>query len=172
MLNSDSPAIEDATWANTSTTGLTTTINFGGPHWFGTQARFGTHAFRDNNPGNIISGAFTSNHGSIRNDGRFAVFSTSGVGSDALDSLLHGPGYIDPSLNDAIAQYAPSFENDTVSYQQFLQNVVGVSGNAPLLSLTPAQFTALENGIARFEGFNSPGGYSVTATSVIGGPHQ
>ena len=38
MLNSDSPAIEDATWANTSTTGLTTTINFGGPHWFGRVA--------------------------------------------------------------------------------------------------------------------------------------
>jgi len=62
-------------------------------------------------------------------------------------------------------------ENDTAGYQQFLQNVVGVSGNATLSSLTQGQFASLENGIARFEGFYAPGGYSVTATSVVGVPH-
>jgi RHS repeat-associated protein len=166
------PDISQASSLDTSTTGQTTTINFSGINWFGSQWRFGNHPFRDNNPGDILSGGFTDNHGSIGNDGRFAVFPTSGTGQQALDSLLHGPGYINVSIDDAVARYAPAMENNTAGYQQFLQNVVGVSGNASLSSLTPQQFSALENGIARYEGFYAPGGYSVTATSVIGVPHQ
>ncbi len=170
------PDISQASSANTSTTGQTTTINFAGPNWFGTQTRFGNHPFRDNNPGDIEFGRFARNHGAIGSDGRFSVFLTSSAGGNALDALLndanHNPAYINMSIDDAVGAYAPDFENNTAGYQQFLQNVVGVGGNTPLSSLTPAQFTALENGIARYEGFYAPGGYSVTATSMIGTPHQ
>jgi RHS repeat-associated protein len=121
------PDISRASSFDTSTTGQTTTINFSGINWFGSQWRFGNHPFRDNNPGDILSGGFTNNHGSIGNDGRFAVFPTSGSGQQALDSLLHGPGYINLSIDDAVARYAPAMENNTAGYQQFLQNVVGVS---------------------------------------------
>ncbi|MGB6668236.1 MAG: hypothetical protein WBE73_07850, partial [Candidatus Acidiferrum sp.] len=50
---------------------------------------------------------------------------------------------------------------------QFLTNAVGVSGNTPLSALSPAQMSTLENGIARYEGFNAAGSYSVTVTSVV-----
>jgi hypothetical protein len=42
-----------------------------------------------------------------------------------------------------------------------------VSGNAPLSSLSPSQFSALESGISRYEGSSAAGNYSITATSVI-----
>jgi hypothetical protein len=134
------------------------------------QSRFGNHPFRDNNPGDILFGRFTSGQGAIGADGRFAVFPTPTQGSQALDTLLHGSSYINLSINEAVDRYAPGFENNTLGYQQFLQNVVGVSGNTPLSSLSPSQFSALENGVARYEGFYAPGGYSVTSTTTYGAP--
>jgi len=50
-------------------------------------------------------------------------------------------------------------------YQQFVQNVLQVSPNAPVSSLSPSQFTALENGITRYEGFYKAGNYSITVTT-------
>lgn len=150
--------------------GMTTTINFGGSNWFTTQVGTGTHPFRDNNPGDIENGLFTSSNGAIGADGRFAVFPTVGTGNNALGSLLSGPAYSNLTLNQAVSQYAPAFENNTAGYQQFLMNVVGVSGNTPLSSLSPSQFSALENGIARYEGFNAAGNSSVTVTSVVNVP--
>jgi hypothetical protein len=116
---------------------MTTTINYGGPNWFTTQVGTGTHPFRDNNPGDILSGGFTNGHGALGSDGRFAVFPTAGTGNNALDSLLHNPSYSNLSVNDAISRYAPGFENNTAGYQQFIQSVVGVGGNTPLSSLSP-----------------------------------
>ena len=46
--------------------------------------------------------------------------------------------YFNLSINAAVAKYAPSMENNTAGYQQFLTNVLGVSGNTPLSSLSPA----------------------------------
>jgi RHS repeat-associated protein len=162
------PDPSQATWGNTSTNGTTTTINFGGSNWQTTQVGTGTHPFRDNNPGDMmVAGGFAGNHGSLGNDGRIAVFPTADTGSNALDALLHSPNYSSLTVADTMAKFAPPNENDTAAYQQFLQNVVGVSGNAPLSSLSPAQFSAFERGIAQYEGFNAAGGYSVTTTSVI-----
>jgi hypothetical protein len=158
------------TWGNSSTIGGTTTINFGGANWGTTQVGTGTIPFRDNNPGDIVSSGFTNNHGAIDSDGRFGVFPTSGQGYQALDSLLHGGSYVDLSISDAIARYAPAMENNTAGYQQFLTNALGVSGNTPLSSLSPAQFQTLENAISRFEGINAPGNYSVTVTYITSIP--
>jgi RHS repeat-associated protein len=153
--------------SDTSTIGTTTTIDLFGTNWQSIQWRHGTHPFRDNNPGDILSGRFVNGHGAIGSDGRFGVFPSAGTGKAALDALLHSPSYNNLSVNDAVSRYAPAFENNTAGYQQFLQNVVGVGGNTPLSSLSPNQFSALENGIARYEGFNAAGNYSITATSVI-----
>lgn len=163
------PGPGQASYSDTWTSGMITTILFGGSNWQTTQVSHGTHPFRDNNPGDLTSGSFTAGNGSIGSDGRFTVFPTSGTGRNALDSLLHGAAYNSLSVSDAISRYAPAMENNTAGYQQFVQNVVGVSGNAPLSSLSPSQFTALENGISRYEGYNVPGNYSVTTTSVMGG---
>jgi hypothetical protein len=84
-----------------------------------------------------------------------------------MDTLLHGGGYVNLSINDAVDRYAPAFENNTASYQQFLTNALGVSGNTPLSSLSPAQFQTLENAITRVEGFNANGNYAVTTTTAI-----
>jgi RHS repeat-associated protein len=153
--------------SDTSTSGTNTTIDIFGTNWQSTQWRHGTHPYRDNNPGDIVSGRFVNGHGAIGTDGRFGVFPSSGQGKAALDALLHSPSYSNLSVNAAISRYAPGFENNTAGYQQFIQNVVGVSGNAPLSSLSPSQFSALESGISRYEGSSAAGNYSITATSVI-----
>ena len=151
--------------ASTSTDGMNTTINTWGNYSQTTQFNHGTHPFRDNNPGDILSGGFVNRHGAIGADGRFGVFTSAGRGKAALDALLHSPAYSSLSVNDAISKFAPSFENNTAGYQQFLQNVVGVSGNTPLSSLSSSQMSALENGIARYEGASAPGNYSISVTT-------
>lgn len=60
------------------------------------------------------------------------------------------------------AQYAPAMENNTAGYQQFLTNVLGVSGSAPLSSLSPSQFLTMEKAITVQEGLYAKGNYSVT----------
>jgi hypothetical protein len=127
---------------------MNTTIDTWGDFSQTTQFNHGTHPFRDNNAGDIVSGGFVNRHGAIGTDGRFGVFASAGQGKAALDDLLRSPAYGSLSVSAAVAKYAPAFENNTAGYQQFLQNVVGVSGNTPLSSLSPNQMSALENGIA------------------------
>jgi RHS repeat-associated protein len=150
---------------STSTSGMDTTINTWGDFSQTTQFNHGTHPFRDNNAGDIVSGGFVNGHGAIGTDGRFGVFPSAGQGRAALDALLHSPAYSSLSVNAAVARYAPAFENNTAGYAQFLQNAVGVSGNTPLSSLSPSQMNALENGIAHYEGAAARGNYSVSVTT-------
>ncbi len=112
------------TGADTSTSGMSTTIDTFGTNWSTTQWRNGIHPYRDNNPGDIVSGRFVNSRGAVGADGRFGVFSSTGKGKAALDALLHSPGYSSLSINDAVSRYAPGFENNTAGYQQFLQNVI------------------------------------------------
>lgn len=102
--------------------------------------------------------------------GPFRVVLSQAVGRRGMDALLHSGTYFTLSINDAIATWAPAFENNTASYQQFLTNALGVSGSTPLSSLSPSQFQTLENAISRQEGLYSRDNYSVTATSVITPP--
>jgi hypothetical protein len=144
---------------------MNTTIDTWGDYSQTTQFNHGTHPFRDNNPGDIVSGGFVNRHGAIGADGRFGVFTSAGQGRAALDALLHSPAYSSLSVNAAVAKYAPAFENNTAGYAQFLQNAVGVSGNTPLSSLSPSQMNALENGIAHYEGAAARGNYSISVTT-------
>jgi len=164
------PDPSSATGNNTSTNGMTTTIDLFGLNWQSTQVSTGTHPWRDNNPGDITAGHFTAGNGQIGTDGRFAIFPGAGTGRQALDTLLNGPGYDNLSINAAVSKYAPSFENNTASYQQFLINALGVSGNTPISSLSSSQMQTLENAISSQEGFNARGNFSVTTTSVITPP--
>jgi RHS repeat-associated protein len=167
-LQPQGPDPSSATGSSTSTSGMTTMINLWGPNWQSMQVSTGFHAWRDNNPGNMmVAGGFAGRYGAIGNDGRVAVFPSAGIGSNALDSLLHTPTYMNMTVNQALAAFAPPIENDTAAYQQFIQNVIGVNANTAVSSLSPSQFAALENGIARYEGFTASRNYSVTTTSVI-----
>lgn len=93
------------------------------------------------------------------------MFAGAGSGRQALHTLLSGGDYFNLSINATVAKYAPSMENNTAGYQQFLTNVLGVSGNTPLSSLSPSQFQKLEGAIASEEGFNARGNYSVSVTT-------
>ena len=79
--------------------------------------------------------------------------------------LLRTPKYMNMTVANAIAAFAPPLENNTAAYQQFVQDVLKVGPNAPISSLSPSQFTALENGITRYEGFYARGNYSISVTT-------
>lgn len=57
------------------------------------------------------------------------------------------------TIDAAIAKYAPSFENNTAAYQDFINNSLGVSGNTIIRNLSPQQFNTLVNGIRSVEGW-------------------
>jgi hypothetical protein len=48
----------------------------------------GTPAWRNNNPGNLISGAFSKRHKAIGSDGKFAIFPDSETGRKAKEALI------------------------------------------------------------------------------------
>src|ERR1700743_785207 len=109
--------------------------------WKRPQFNHGTHPFRDNNPGDMMTaGGLSARHGAIGSDDRIAVFPTAGSGSKSLDALLHTPRYMNLTVSGALAVFAPSNENNTAAYQQFIQNVVRVSPNTHVSSLSPGQF--------------------------------
>jgi RHS repeat-associated protein len=151
---------------STSTSGMNTTIDTWGDFSQTTQFNHGTHPFRDNNPGDMkFAGGFSGRHGAIGTDGPIAVFPNLGTGSNGLSLLLHTPKYMNMTVNAAIAAFAPPLENNTAAYQQFVHDVLKVSPNAPVSSLSPSQIMTLENAITRQEGFYARGNYSITVTT-------
>ena len=128
------------------------------------ENRTGTHAFRDNNPGNMKAGAFAQVNGSVGTDGVFAVFSSSGAGFLALNALLSGPSYQNLTVDQAIYRYAPPSENDTGAYQTTIRTAVGVTGNTRMSALNADQRGQMAQAIARYEGFYVPG---IVETVVI-----
>jgi len=121
------------------------------------EKRTGTHAFRDNNPGNIRKGKFATKNGAIGKDGGFAIFPNSEAGFNALGNLLGTPSYQSLTLDQAINRYAPPSENDTSTYQSAIRDATGVSGDTSMSSLNSVQIGNMEQGIAQHEGFFVPG---------------
>ena len=121
------------------------------------ETRTGTHAFRDNNPGNIRDGNFAQSNGAVGNDKGFAIFPSSDKGFKALDTLLLGSSYQKLTVDQAINRYAPPSENDTATYQATVRNAVGVSGDTRMSALSAEQRGGMEHAIAQHEGFYVPG---------------
>lgn len=113
----------------------------------------GTRAWRNNNPGNLRPGRFSTSQGAIGDAGGFAVFGDAGTGGSAQGALLSGPTYSGLSLDAAIARYAPSTENNTARYQQFVRQATGLSGDVKMGDLTPAQMHAVTSAMRRHEGW-------------------
>jgi len=156
---------------DSSSSGMTTTIDLFGANWASTQVRHGTIPFRDNNEGDLRPGRFKT-PGVVGTDvspvsGRFRVFGSMADGHAGMDALLHSATYFNLSINDAVSTYAPGMENNTAAYQQFLTNTLHVSGNTPLSSLSPAQFHTLERAITVQEGLYKKINYAVTTTTII-----
>jgi hypothetical protein len=126
--------------------------------------RSGARNWRNNNPGNIEYGSFAKAQGAIGSDGRFAVFPTYEAGRKAKSSLLfENSGYRNKSISDAIARYAPEFENDTSAYTNAVARAVGVPASTKLSELTPEQRVRMLNAMERVEGFK-PGRETLVAS--------
>ncbi|TIU48985.1 MAG: hypothetical protein E5W19_15305 [Mesorhizobium sp.] len=119
--------------------------------------RMGTFAWRNNNPGNIEAGRYTASQpGYLPGGGRFAAFDTLEHGRAARENLLfNSPGYKNKTLEQAIAKYAPPFENNTKSYTDQLAAAAGVSKNTIMSTMTEQQRRALMMKQESVEGFRS-----------------
>ena len=115
-----------------------------------------TRSYRNNNPGNIVFGPFARKYGGVLEDGdnpRFAKFYTAIGGTWALVSLLSGPNYINLTIKQAISRYAPSNENDTNAYVQFVCNYASLSPLITLAEMNALQFLEFVKAIIKREGY-------------------
>jgi len=121
----------------------------------------GTVAWRANNPGNIrppkkFSSAELGAIGVLDTvgNGLFLVFPDFETGKEAIFKLLRRDDYKNSSINEAIAAYAPKFENNTALYQKTVLNAIGgnVNGNTKVGNLSDAQLRAMVNAIMTHEG--------------------
>lgn len=89
---------------------------------------------RTNNPGNIKDGAWAkSQPGYVGGDGVNAKFATPEAGVAAMGRLLDSYAKEGRnSVSSILSKWAPTSENDTGAYVQWVSNRLGVDPNAPL----------------------------------------
>lgn len=112
----------------------------------------GSPAWRNNNPGNIVRSAFADRYGAIGDDGHFAIFPSYKTGRAALEALLNTNAYQSKTIEQAMHTYAPSSENNTNQYVEFLEKNSGIDRTRVLGRLPAGQYQALINAIERYEG--------------------
>src|SRR5579885_1013291 len=122
------------------------------------EHRFGGSLnWRDNNPGNLRSGAFATRHGAIgTNDsasGPFAIFPNTQAGWAALDALLQN-NYGNSTLSQLLSAYAPPNENDTAAYISKVAGALNVSPDTVVNTLNQDQLDTLDAAILRQEGWS------------------
>jgi len=117
------------------------------------QRSNGSKAWRNNNPGNIIRGTFAKTHGSIGDDGRFAVFPDEATGTAAITALLKSSSYASLTLAGAIAKWAPPSENDTKKYKEVVEKQTGIKADKVLNTLSDAELLKVAQAIRRHEGW-------------------
>jgi hypothetical protein len=115
--------------------------------------RSGARNWRNNNPGNLEYGGFAKAKGAVGTDGRFAVFPTLEIGMKAKEDLVFGKNYINLSIRNAIAKYAPESENDVNMYVGRITQATRAAPDTVLKDLTPEQRTAMLDTINQVEGF-------------------
>lgn len=110
----------------------------------GTVLEGGSHAWRNNNPGNIMDGPghFAMQHGGLGYDsGGYGVFPDSNTGENALRDLLKRKKYQDRTLKDMVHHYS---DTDPEAYLNFLtRSMVGMSSQTKLSDLNHYQFERL-----------------------------
>jgi hypothetical protein len=113
----------------------------------------GTKAWRNNNPGNIVGGAWANQHGAIGTAFRMAVFPDEATGAAAIPALLHTARFQAMTIREAISTYAPPSENDTESYIRSVTRGAGVPDTTLLSALTEDQIGLIVGVIRRVEGW-------------------
>ena len=113
----------------------------------------GTRAWRNNNPGNIISSKFARENGAIGDAGGFAVFPDESTGMAAIGALLRTDKYNSLTVGGAIMRYAPPAENNTSAYQKKLSQLTNIPLNTPMRRLSDEQLQNVANAIRQIEGW-------------------
>ena len=98
-------------------------------------------------------GPFTRAHGAIGTDGRFAIFPDAATGWLAMWDRLQTDPYPGMTLNDAIAAWAPSNENDTAVYQAHVAAWTGLDMTRLVGSLSDLELAEFAAAIMRQEGW-------------------
>jgi hypothetical protein len=113
----------------------------------------GSRSWRTNNPGNIAKSTFATKQGAIGDDGINAIFPDVATGHAALEALLKGLKYLNSTIPDAFARYAPASENDPKAYSAFILKKTGLAPDRTLASLTGGEFIKILAAIQGFEGW-------------------
>lgn len=115
----------------------------------------GTRAWRNNNPGNIISdkGNFVKRHGAIGKAAGFGVFPDAETGGKAQKALLKLKVYQKLSMGAVIRKYAPKKDgNSPEQYIKFLEKSTGTKRSENMSDLSDKQLDKLLEGIRKYEG--------------------
>ncbi|MEL6913989.1 MAG: TIGR02594 family protein [Pseudomonadota bacterium] len=113
----------------------------------------GSRAWRNNNPGNIISGSFVDAHGAVGSDGVMAIFPDRQTGRAAIETLLRAKSYRDLTIREAIFRYAPPNENDSAGYVAFVVGETGLAEDTVLSTLLVADLRKIVRAIEVMEGW-------------------
>lgn len=138
-------------------------VNGGGAGWTSVTTPdgrsltvYGDRAMRNNNPGNIEYGNYARSQGAIGTDNRFAVFPDRVTGTKAQAGLIFGSkGYRNLTLREAIAKYAPAFENNTARYAATVSAVSGVSLDTKMKDVPADKRMAVVGAMQQVEGNTS-----------------
>ncbi len=128
-------------------------IRRGRPHM---RNREGTHAWLNNNPGNLTGRPGGPDYGQYRgkfNWHNFLIFPSFNAGFAAIAALLRGEGYRDLSIQNAFRKYAPASDgNAPDTYAANVAQAAGVSVGTPVRELSDDQMRLMQNKIAEIEG--------------------
>jgi hypothetical protein len=114
----------------------------------------GSRSWRNNNPGNLVSGRHTRNNGSIGRIEGFAVFPSEEVGAKARVNLLKGWLYRNKTISEMVDTYAPAKHgNNPERYKRQIKQFSGLDRERKMNSLTDKEFQALIVAMKRIEGF-------------------
>lgn len=116
----------------------------------------GSYAWINNNPGNITGVSGGPDFGQFPgkfNWHRFLIFPDWDTGLDAIAQFLRGPNYVNLSLTDAFAKYAPASDgNDPVRYANDVADALGLPASTTIGELDDDQMVAVQNKISDIEG--------------------
>jgi hypothetical protein len=117
----------------------------------------GARTWRNNNPGNLVSGNVSRRNNQIGTAGGFAVFPAYNTGHDALIDCLKTTYWNSP-LQKLIESYAPKTDhNNTKRYERFLRKQTGVNDNKKIKDFTADEFKKLWLAVERMEGGQKSG---------------
>jgi hypothetical protein len=112
----------------------------------------GSFTWRNKNPGAINSGKFAQKHGSIGNNGRFAVFPDYKTGRDTTYKLLQIPKYNTVTLGQVFYIYAPPSDgNDTEAYIRHVVAFTGLGRDQSMADLTERERWSIVDAIIEKE---------------------